>query len=54
MQTEKVLIFFTTNIENVHSALLKEAGNVTMRIKINDQINGKCIMKKIETCTWKV
>ena len=43
---EKVLIIFTTNIENVKSVILKEVQNVSMRIKIKDQCNKKYIMKK--------
>ena len=45
---EKVLIFLTTNIENVNSVILKEVQDVTIKTKINYQINENYIMKKIE------
>ena len=45
---KKVLIIFTTNIENVNSVILKEVHDVTMKTKIKYQINIKYIMKKIE------
>ena len=47
---KKVLIIFTTKLENVNNVILKEVGNVTMRKKINYQINEKYIMEKIEMC----
>ena len=43
---ENVLIIFTTNIKNANRAIFSEASKVTMRIKINNQINEKYIMKK--------
>ena len=45
---KKVLIIFTTNIENVNSVMLKEVLEGILKIKIKYQINKKCIMKKIE------
>ena len=45
---EKNTDIFTANIENVNSVILKEVRNVTMRIKINYQINENYIMKNIE------
>ena len=43
---KKVLIIFTTNIENVNNIILKEAQNDTMKTKIKYRINIKFIMKK--------
>ena len=45
---KKVLIIFTTNIENVNSVIIKEVQDVTMKTKINYQINENYIMKKVE------
>ena len=45
---EKVLIIFTTNIENVNSLILKEVRDVTMKTKIKYQCNKIYIMIKIE------
>ena len=45
---EKVLIIFTTNIENVNSVTIKKVRDVTMKTKIKYQINIKNIMKKVE------
>ena len=47
-KTEKKLIIFTTNIENVNSVIYNEVGNVTMRIEIYYQINENFFMEKIE------
>ena len=46
--TQKVLIIFTTNIENVNRVILKEAQEGILKIKIKYQININYIMKKIE------
>ena len=43
---KKVLIIFTTNIENVNHVILKEVQNVTLKIKIKYQMNINYIMKK--------
>ena len=45
---KKVLIIFTTNIENVNHVKLKEVQNVNMKTKIKYQININYIMRKIE------
>ena len=51
---KKVLIIFTTNIENVNSVISNEVRNVTMRIKINYQINENYITKKQRCVTSKI
>ena len=43
---KKVLIIFTINIENVNNVLFKDFLEVTMKKKINYQINGRYFMKK--------
>ena len=45
---KKVLISFTTNIENVNSVIIQEVRDITMKTKIKYQCNKKYIMKKIE------
>ena len=45
---KKVLIIFTTNIENENSVILKEVQDVTMKTKIIYQINENYVVKKIE------
>ena len=40
----------TTIIQNVKTVIAKKDQNVTMKIKMNYQINGKYTMKKIEMC----
>ena len=45
---KKVLIIFTKNIQNVNSVIIKEVQDVTMKTKINYQMNENYIMKKIE------
>ena len=47
---EKSIDNFTTNTENVNSVIYDEVWNVTMRTKINYQINENYIMKRTETC----
>ena len=44
----KRLIIFATNIENENNVMYNEVFNVTMRMKINYQINEKYIMIKTE------
>ena len=48
--TEKVLMIFTTYIENINFVILKEVQNDSTKTKIKYQINKNCIMKKIEMC----
>ena len=43
---KKVLITFTTNIENVNSVILKEVQDVTMKTKIKYQCNKKIYYEK--------
>ena len=43
---KKVLIIFTTNINNANRALFNEVWNVTIRLKIIYRISEKFIMKK--------
>ena len=43
---KKVLIIFTTNIENVNNVVYDEVRNVTMKTEKKYQINMKYIMKK--------
>ena len=43
---KKVLIIFTTSIENVNSVMFNGELNVTVRRKINYQIKENYIMKK--------
>ena len=47
---KKVLIVFTTFIENVNGMILKQAENFTTKSKINYQINEKNLLKKVEMC----
>ena len=47
---KKVLMIFTTNIENVNLVLLKEVQNVSLKTKIKNQIKKNYIMKKIKVC----
>ena len=50
---KKVLIVFTTNIENANVVISKEVENVTLKTKIKYQIRKKYIMKKIEKNYYK-
>ena len=43
---KKVLIIFTTNIENVNSVILKKVQDVTMKIKIKYQVQHKLYYEK--------
>ena len=43
---KKILIIFTTNIENVNHVILKEAQNDTMKTKIKYQCNKKIYYEK--------
>ena len=44
----KMLIIFATNIETENNVIYNEVFNVTMRMKINYQINENYIMKETE------